>query len=440
MSLSKIKDEKMETIREMKPVNGVDLNVEIPGSKSYSNRALAIAALAKGESVLENILISDDTIFMVRALEKLGIWINHDEENNKIKIIGGDGHFPEYFGEIYVQNAGTAMRFLTSMLTLGKGSYLLSGNERMCERPIKDLIDALKSLGVNIKASQDTYPPVIVEGGELPGGSVSIRGNTSSQYISSLLISAPYAKEPLEINIDGELVSAPYIEMTIDLMRMFGSHVVSDELRSFRVKNNYGYTGRHFVIEPDATNASYFLAMPAAVGGRVRIEKLGYNSHQGDVKFVDILEKMGCEVERGEDYLEVRRDKNAALHGVEVNMMDMPDVAQTLAVIAMNADSPTKVFGVKNLRIKETNRIEAVANEIRVLGGKIDTAEDGFTIYPQKEYNTGKIATYDDHRMAMAFSLAGMFIEGVEILNPHCVNKTFPKYFDVLDEKIYKGM
>lgn len=423
----------------VKRAGAVDITVDIPGSKSYTNRALAIASLAKGTSHLHNFLVSDDTTFMLRALEKLGIWSSMNVAEDTLEIIGGDGHFPAYLGELYVQNAGTAMRFLTSMLTLGKGNYLLSGNERMVKRPIGDLTKALQSIGVNVKARDEVYPPVIIEGNVFPGGSVSMPGTTSSQYISSLLITAPYGQKPLSITIEGDLVSRPYLDMTLDLMRTFGAKAENDDYRVFTVDNEVGYAGMDYRIEPDATNASYFLALPAVVGGRARVNNLSYhNSKQGDVKFVDVLEMMGCDVERGDDYLEVRKDPKKQLKGIEVNLVDMPDVAQTLAVVALRAEGPTNVVGVHNLRVKETDRIEAVATELRTLGANVDEREDGFTVYPKSTYPGGvKIATYDDHRMAMAFSLAGLFIEGVEINNPDCVSKTFPDYFSVL-ERIYK--
>ncbi|MEK6795115.1 MAG: 3-phosphoshikimate 1-carboxyvinyltransferase [Spirochaetota bacterium] len=418
-------------------VENVDASVRIPGSKSYTNRALAIAALARGTSNLSNVLVSDDTTFMMRALEKLGLWMSFN--NDKLSVSGGDGHFPGYVGEIYVQNAGTAMRFLVSMLTLGQGTYFITGNERMMQRPIGDLVRAVKSMGVNIKARDNEFPPVMIEGGKLPGGKVTMRGTVSSQFISSVLLSAPYAQKPVTLAIDGDLVSRPYVDMTIDLMAQFGVTVEHDRYRSFTVPNENGYSAHDYVIEPDASNASYFFAIPAVAGGRVRVEGISAATKQGDIRFVDILEQMGCTVERGADYIEVRYDRTKKLRGVDVNMADMPDVAQTLAVVALAAEGPTTVHGVENMRVKETNRIDAVANELKMIGADVTTYTDGFTVVPKENYRGIKVATYDDHRMAMAFSLAGLFIDGIEITNSQCVSKTFPDFFSVFRSVCKKG-
>lgn len=423
---------------DIKPLKSVDLTVRLPGSKSYTNRALAVAALAKGESRLTNVLECDDTIFMIKALEKIGVWINHNTEKQIAIVNGSDGHFLQYPGEIYVQNAGTAMRFLTTMLTLGNGAYLLSGNERMQERPISDLTDALIRMGAKVKAKNGKFPPVLVDANGYPGGTIRMPGNTSSQYISSLLISAPYARKPLRIEIEDELVSKPYIDMTIELMQTFGAYVENDAYRTFTVSNEAHYSAADYAIESDASNASYFFAMPAITGGRVRVENISYErSKQGDVKFVDILEKMGCEVERGDNYIEVRKAPGKTLNAIDVDMTNMPDIAQTLAVVALQADGPTRIGGVHTLRIKETDRIQAIANEMKVLGINIDTSDSEFTVYPAENPRGGRIETYDDHRMAMAFSLAGLFIDGITIAHPSCVNKTFPKYFKTF-QRIYE--
>ncbi|MBI4976554.1 MAG: 3-phosphoshikimate 1-carboxyvinyltransferase [Spirochaetes bacterium] len=415
----------------------VDAVVRVPGSKSYTNRALVIAALAKGTTTLKNALMSDDTTHMMRALEKLGLWMQHDESSQTLTVIGSDGHFPGYVGEIYIQNAGTAMRFLVSMLTLGQGTYFISGNERMLKRPIGDLVRALRSMGVNVRAKDDEYPPVMIEGGHFPGGTVTLRGTDSSQYLSSLLLSAPYAEKPLTVAINGTLVSKPYIDMTIDLMEHFGASVKNNNYESFTVSNEKVYCAGEYTIESDASNASYFFAIPAVVGGRVRVENISYKSKQGDIKLVDIFETMGCTVTRGENFVEVSKSPDKKLKGVDVSLNDMPDVAQTLAVVALAAEGPTTIRGVENMRIKETNRIEAVANEIRMLGGGVTVFQDGFTVHPAPSYKGVRIATYDDHRMAMAFSLAGLFIDNVVISNPSCVRKTFPDYFSVFST-IYK--
>lgn len=417
----------------VKRLNAIDAAVTVPGSKSYTNRAFACAALAEGESVLHNVLMSDDTRAMLGALEKIGVWTHYNQNASAMKVIGANGHFLPYPGELYVQNAGTAMRFLASMLTLGKGAYLLSGNERMTERPIGDLVRALQSMGVLARAREDEFPPLTIESAGFPGGAVSIKGDVSSQYISSLLIVAPYGETPLTLSIDSPLVSRPYVDMTIDIMRAFGAEVSEPSENVFFVSNEQCYSGRDYAIESDATNASYFLAIPALIGGRARVENISYASKQGDVKFVDALERMGCAVERGTDYLEVRKDKAKELTGITIDMVDMPDVAQTLAVVALTAKTPTTVTGAQTLRVKETDRIQATVNEIRALGGNAQAHDDGFTVFPLERYHGAEIHTYDDHRMAMAFSLAGLFIDDVVILDPGCVSKTFPTYFSVLD-------
>ena len=414
---------------EIKPIGALNTVVNVPGSKSYTNRALIIAALAHGKSVLENALFSDDTKYMVASLKDLGLDLTEHCDKNIITVNGQGGRFPVQTADLFVGNAGTAMRFLTAMLTLGDGCYKIDGVERMRDRPIQDLLDGLNQLGANVRSVNNTKcPPVQINADSLKGGACKVNGDLSSQYISALLMVAPYCCTNVTLQIIGELVSKKYVEMTMALMEYFGVTVENESFSTFFIESNQRYTAKEYYVEPDASSASYFLAAAAIAGGRVRVNGIGYKSIQGDASFVDILEKMGCSVERGEDFIEVQGGR---LKGVDVDMSDMPDVAQTAAAVAVFAEGKTRIRNVGNLRIKETDRITAVVNEMRRIGIECTEFDDGFEIVPS-DPKPGEIETYDDHRMAMSFSLIGLKAKGIKIKNPECVTKTFPDFFERL--------
>lgn len=409
---------------EIKPVSHLNATVEIPGSKSYTNRALLVAALAEGESLLRRVLHSDDTHFMVEGLRAFGVILQGEGENLRVQGTGGRLRSPEH--PVFLGNAGTAMRFLTTFAALAPGRTKLTGVQRMQERPIQDLLDALQKLGVHAVAKRGNgCPPVVVQGGGLPGGRTRLFGANSSQYLSSLLLSAPYAREDLLIEVEGELASKPYVDMTIQVMRDFGVQVEQEGYRRFRVPAGQRYRAREYLIEADASNASYFLAAAAVTGGSVTVRPIPRDSVQGDLRLLDLLAKMGCRVSRGDDWIRV---EGRARRGIHADMNALPDMVQTLAVVAAFAGTPTRIDHVANLRIKETDRLRALATELRKLGAEVEERDDGLTIYPRPLHGAD-IATYDDHRMAMSFAVAGLVVPGVRILNPECVSKTFPDFF-----------
>jgi 3-phosphoshikimate 1-carboxyvinyltransferase len=408
----------------------VDCKIVIPGSKSITNRAILIAALAEGVTYLKSVLHSDDTHFMIKAWRKLGVDIRL-KPTNDIEIMGCNGVINPFQEELYIENAGTAARFLTAALTLGVGDYFLTGNTRMQERPISDLIQALNQLGANVVDLNGTKcPPVQISANGLPGGGVEIPGGKSSQYISAIMLTAPYAKQDTIIRIKGNLVSKTYVKMTEQIMSDFGVKVEWKGDKEIKIKSGQHYTAQQYQIEPDASSASYFWGLAAITKGKVEISGFNPQSTQGDVGLIDILEKMGCQVKRSVNSITLTGSN--ALKGIKVDMNSMSDVAPTLAIIALFAEGKTVIKNVANMRIKECDRITAVCTELKKLGAKVKEFDDGLEITGNHQYHSASINTYDDHRMAMAFSLAGLKIPGINILNPECVSKTFPDYFDLL--------
>ena len=417
---------------EIQPRNSIDATVGVPGSKSYTNRALTAAALAGGRSILRNPLRSDDTLYMMRALNELGLPAT-DGPAGEMRVQGGGGSIPAAAAELFVGNAGTAMRFLTAMLALGNGRYVIDGSERMRERPIQDLLDGLSQLGASVRSARGNgCPPVLIEAGGLRGGRVCIPGDKSSQFFSAILLAAPYARTDVELVADGPLVSKPYIDMTLGLMREFGADAVR-EGPTMRVRAGRPYQPRDYTIECDASSASYFFAAAAATGGRVSVPGLSRASAQGDVRFVDALVQMGCQVHDGQTdsgvpFIEVR---GGHLSGIDIDMGDISDVAMSLAAVAVFAEGPTSIRNVRNMRLKETDRIAALAAELRRIGQDVDELPDGLVIRP-RPVRPATIRTYDDHRMAMSFSVIGLRAPGIVIENPSCVSKTFPDFFERL--------
>lgn len=408
----------------------LNATVRVPGSKSLTNRALLIASLVNGKTHLTNALFSDDSKYFAQALQTLGFDIQLDEVNHEMTVTGLGGKIPATRAELFIGNAGTAARFLSAFLTLGNGEYILDGDSRMRERPIGDLVDALNQLGVEIE-TQNNCPPVEIQAKGLYGGKTKIAGNISSQFLSALLMVAPYAKSPVEIEVITELNSKPYVLMTIAMMKDFGVQIERQDHSRFTINPNSYLLLSTYQIESDASAASYFFAAPAICGGTVRVENILRNSRQGDIAFLDVLQQMGCEIAEGDNFIEVTG--TSSLQGINVDMRDIPDTAQTLAVVAPFAASPTRIRGIASARLKETDRVHATCAELSRLGVQVEEHQDGMTIHPCKTFEPSTIQTYNDHRMAMAFSLVGLRVDGITIENPSCVSKTFPNYFEVLN-------
>jgi 3-phosphoshikimate 1-carboxyvinyltransferase len=415
----------------LNPINKIDGEVNLPGSKSLSNRALLLASLAVGTTTIANLLDSDDTRHMLNALKQLGIKYILSEDKKECTIIGNGGAIScSENQELFLGNAGTAMRPLCAALCLGKGRYILTGEPRMKERPIGDLVDALSQAGAIISyLESDGYPPLKIEANGLHGGSVQIDGAISSQFLTALLMASPMAKNDMTITIKGELVSKPYIDITLDIMKKFGVEVKNDDYKVFTIKAGQRYRAvKHFMVEGDASSASYFLAAAAIKGGTVKVTGIGKDSIQGDIAFVDVLEKMGAKVEWGKEYVSVTREK---LHPVDMDFNHIPDAAMTIATTALFANGTTTLRNIYNWRVKETDRLYAMATELRKVGAEVEEGEDYLKVTSPKQIKHAAIDTYDDHRMAMCFSLLALSKASVTINDPECTAKTFPNYFDV---------
>jgi len=406
--------------------------VRPPGSKSITNRALVCAALAEGTSTLLGALDSEDTRVMIAGLRSLGIAVDVRENGETLVVEGCSGKPPAQSAKIFVENSGTTIRFLTALVTLGEGMFTLDGIARMRERPIGDLVAALEQLGADVTCTgKNLCPPVQVNANGLSGGVARIHGNISSQYLSGLLMAAPCAREAVEIVVEGTLVSVPYVAMTRAVMRSFGVETrAADDFSSIEVSRSEGYRASEYAIEPDASAASYFWAAAAVTGGEVTVTGLSRNSLQGDVGFVDCLEKMGCEVRYEADSVTVTGGK---LRGIDVDMNAISDTVQTLSVVALFAEGTTKIRNVPHIRHKETDRIAAVATELRKLGANVVEHDDGLEITPGT-FAPAAIDTYNDHRMAMSFAIAGLVQKGVVINNPGCTAKTYPRFFEDLQD------
>ena len=417
------------------PIRRISGSITLPGSKSLSNRVLLLAMLSEGETLIENLLDSDDVRRMVDALAKLKISYEEDRPNKKIRVRGVVGRIPVVEAKLFLGNAGTAIRPLTAALTLGHGRFVLDGIERMRERPIQDLLDGLNQLGAHVRSIYNTgCPPVEIIADGLLGGVTELSGAISSQYLSAILLTSPYAKIPVEIRIRDHLVSIPYVEMTIRLMSRFGVNVVvSEDFRNFYINAPQNYQSPEtYFVEGDASSASYFLAGAAITGGSVTVVGCGTESLQGDAQFAKVLEMMGAEVGWQANKITVQGSGN--LKGIDMDMNEMPDAAMTLAVTALFAKGTTAIRNIYNWRLKETERLQAVSCELKKLGAFVEEGEDYLIIAPPKELMPAEISTYDDHRMAMAFSLAACGEVPITILNPTCVNKTFPDYFNQLSK------
>jgi len=414
----------------------LDTTVHLPGSKSITNRALVAAALASGPSELDGVLFADDTEAMLDCLATLGAGIETDVVGERAQVRGTGGHLRPGPLDLDARLSGTTSRFVLPLLPLGEGAYRLDGGPPLRARPTADGIEALRALGASVdEVERPGHLPVLVHGARanpddpaLPSR-VRLRGDASSQFLSGLLLAAPPRPSGLRIEVDGPLVSAPYVAMTVAVMAAFGV-VVERPDRSTYVVPPSSYAARSYRIEPDASAASYFFAAAAIAGGRVRVDGLGRGSLQGDLAFVDVLERMGARVTRGADFTEVAG--GATLRGVSADLRNCSDTAQTLAVTAVFADRPTEVTGIGFIRRKETDRLAAVVAELRRAGIEAAETDDGFVVHPGRP-RPAVIETYDDHRMAMSFALLGLRTPGIEIADPGCVAKTFPGFFEALD-------
>lgn len=413
------------------PVLKASGTVKLPGSKSISNRALMLAASAFGRTHLTGLLRADDTERMLESLTKLGVKVTADGDAAVIE--GAGGFFPVKSAELFIGNAGTAARTLTAALAFAGGHYRLDGIERMRERPIGDLLAALRTLGADVTCEiKEGFLPLVFRPAVPVGRRVSVRGNVSSQYLTALLLTAPLIapEEGLEITVEGELISRPYIDITLAMMKTFGADVTVTK-KGFRVAKG-GYRAQEdYAVEGDASGASYFLALGALTGGPVRVEGVGRNSLQGDAAFADVLEQMGAVITRGDRYIEASLSAGKVLKGITLDCTKIPDAAMTLVPMALKTEGAVRLTGIASWRVKETDRIAAMAAEMNKFGARVESGPDwieverGATVAENVE-----VATYDDHRMAMSFSLAAAAGVPVVIKDPGCTAKTYPAYFD----------
>ena len=432
------------------PIRRISGMVTLPGSKSLSNRMLLLSALAHGKTRLENVLDSEDVALMVTALRQLGVGVEGDLQAGVLTVSGRGGPLqvgtpPGGTHALFLGNAGTAMRPLTAVLTLGEGEYTLSGAPRMHQRPIGDLVDGLRQLGASVTyAGDEGFPPLRIEARGLPGGEAAISGATSSQFLTALLLAAPLARGPVTLRIVDKLVSVPYVRMTLALMERFGVTVEREGWERFHIPAGQGYVSPGgALVEGDASSASYFLAGAAITGSRggggsrgsrghtVRVRGCGTDSLQGDARFAEVLERMGAVVRWEPGAIEVEGGPGR-LRGIDADLEHMPDAAMTLAVAALFAEGPTTLRGIANWRVKETDRMAAVSTELGKLGARTEVGENHLTVHPPERLRPASIKTYDDHRMAMAFALAACGDVPVTIEDPGCVAKTFPDFFQVL--------
>ncbi|ENF4447370.1 3-phosphoshikimate 1-carboxyvinyltransferase [Salmonella enterica subsp. enterica] len=415
----------------LQPIARVDGAINLPGSKSVSNRALLLAALACGKTVLTNLLDSDDVRHMLNALSALGINYTLSADRTRCDITGNGGPLRASGAlELFLGNAGTAMRPLAAALCLGQNEIVLTGEPRMKERPIGHLVDSLRQGGANIDyLEQENYPPLRLRGG-FTGGDIEVDGSVSSQFLTALLMTAPLAPEDTTIRVKGELVSKPYIDITLNLMKTFGVEITNHHYQQFVVKGGQQYhsPGR-YLVEGDASSASYFLAAGAIKGGTVKVTGIGRKSMQGDIRFADVLEKMGATITWGDDFIACTRGE---LHAIDMDMNHIPDAAMTIATTALFAKGTTTLRNIYNWRVKETDRLFAMAAELRKVGAEVEEGHDYIRITPPAKLHHADIGTYNDHRMAMCFSLVALSDTPVTILDPKCTAKTFPDYFEQL--------
>ncbi len=419
-------------MKEIQPRSHIHASLKIPGSKSITHRALIAAGLAKGESRLEALLDCEDTLYTVNGLREMGVMISVHKDHATVLGMGDDFYSFRQPKEIFLGNSGTSYRLLLSVAALGRGEYILSGTPRMHERPIGHLVEALKALGADVSyLEKEGYPPVSVKAKGIRGGRIRIPGDISSQYISSLLLAGPYATDDIEIEVFGDLVSQPYVDITVDVMKRFGVRVARNGYAYFRVQAGKRYQSCSFVIDGDVSAASYFWGAAAVTGGTVITENIHpYHTLQGDIGLLDILEEMGCHVQREADRITVQ---GRELTGVEVDMGGMPDMVPTLAAIALFAKGNTIIRNVAHLRYKESDRLRDTALEWIRLGGLVDVLDDGLVVCGGNVLSGAVIVPHNDHRLAMSGAIIGLKVPGIMIKDEHCVNKSFPAFWDLWD-------
>ncbi len=402
--------------------------VNVPGSKSYTHRLLIASALSDGICALKNCLRSEDTLLTLEALRKMGVGI--DDFKTELAIQGTRGILKACNEPVFLGNSGTSMRLLTGVAALGNGEYTLTGTSRMSERPIEDLLDGLKSLGVAAKSvNNNGCPPVVIKGGEITGGGVKLRCNLSSQFLSSILLIAPYTKRGVEIEVIEGPVSKPYIDMTVDIMAKFGVDIKRDGYLKFDIEGNRCYRAGNHYVEPDCSQAGYFWAAAAVTGSEIKVKGITKESRQGDLNLTGLLERMGCEIVFEKDGISV---KGRPLYGIEADMADMPDMVPTLAVVASFANGTTVIRNVGHLKEKESDRLSAVVNELSKTG--IDAKCTGKDLVIKGgAHRSAEIETYNDHRIAMSFAIAGLKVPGIFIKDEKCVEKSFPDFWKVLE-------
>ncbi|MFC1857495.1 3-phosphoshikimate 1-carboxyvinyltransferase [Thermodesulfobacteriota bacterium] len=418
-------------MKEIKPQKLRDAEVIVPGSKSYTHRILIAAGLSDGICTIKNPLKSEDTLLTMEALKRFGI--NIDEENNGFFVHGKKGRLAPPKETIFLGNSGTSMRLLTAVASLGDGLYTLTGTERMQERPIQDLLDGLKQIGVFARSVRENgCPPVVIPGGNLKGGPVKLNCKISSQFLSALLLIAPYAREGLDITVVEGPVSRPYVDMTVAVMEKLGVSVLREGYKKFTVRGSQTYRAGSYTVEPDCSQAGYFWAAAAITGNSVKVKGILSDSRQGDIRFVDLLQKMGCRISRESDGIKIT---GGPLRSVEADMADMPDLVPTLSMVAAFAKGTTVITNVAHLKAKESDRLTAVANELSKMGIDAVCTGSGLQIHGGRPHGAA-IETYGDHRIAMSFAIAGLVVPGVVIKDEQVVGKSFPTFWDVF-EKLY---
>jgi 3-phosphoshikimate 1-carboxyvinyltransferase len=423
----------MTEIKEIRPLEKLNAELQVPGSKSYTQRALVIASLAEGKSILRNTLVSEDTQVLAESLRRLGAGIVTSDRDMIVTGTGGRIQNPGM--ELYLGNNGTAMRFLVSVAALGSGDITLTGDPRLCERPLQPLLEGIRSLGVSSTCRHTGgFPPVTVHGGTLRGGRVIFRDIESSQYVSSILIAAPYAAGDVEVEIHGSAVSRPYVEMTRAVMKTFGVPVEKHDENHFSIKSAHRYRGCRYLVEGDLSSASYFFLAAALSGGTVRVTNTNFWTHQGDVRFLRYLKELGCGVAATDRWIEVSGGRLIA-GDFTASMEDLPDMVPTLAVLAALRPGRTIIRNVAHLRIKESNRLEALVTELAKTGIRAEETGDGLVITGGTPRGA-EIETYNDHRIAMSFAVLGLCVPGMRIRNPDCVGKSFPGFWEEMG-KLY---
>ena len=422
-------------MKEIKPISDLHVTVKTPGSKSITHRAIIAAGLAGGDSLLKNFLECEDTVYTANVLRELGVGIRFEGDNLRVLGTGGTIYSDQDLKELYLGNSGTSFRLILSVVALGHGEFVMTGTPRMLTRPIGALVEALNRLDVKASCLEhNACPPILIRADGIRGGKTQIAGNQSSQYLSSLLLSGPYAEKGMEIEVTGELVSSPYVDITVDVMEQFGVHVERDQYRYFKILPGQGYRSRQFTVQGDASSASYFWAGAAITGGTVTTENIfPFKTRQGDIGLLDVLSQMGCRVEKQEDRVTVQ---GGELSGIDVDMSAMPDMVPTLAATALFAKGTTHIHNVHHLRIKESDRLHAIAVEWNKLGANVKETEDGLIIPGKGNLSGAAVYPHDDHRIAMSLAVIGLRVPGVKISDEGCVNKSFPRFWDLWDELV----